>query len=418
MSKFIIQGGKPLEGEVTCAGSKNAATPILASTLLFNQKCVFDNVPGIKDVEVMTDLLRSLGAVITETGKNKIEVECGDASPGGLEKSLVSALRSSVLLIGPLLSRFGEISLPEPGGCRIGPRTLDTHLDALTQLGIEVKAENEIYHFRNTGQLNNEVVLKEFSVTATENVIMLCALEEGERTIHLAAQEPHVRELIEFLNGAGAKIKISGPNEIKIEGVKELKAGEHRIRGDYLEAGTWAVAAAVTRGSVKINGVDLRDLKIVIKKLREIGLEVLEGDDFFKVRYNGIINPFKLQTLPFPGFPTDLQAPFGLLALLANGESHIYDTLFEGRLGYLLELEKMGAKFTILNPHEAKIYGPKKIKGTDLASLDIRAGATMLLAGLSAEGKTTIDRAEMIDRGYDKVQDKISSLGGDIERIN
>ncbi len=416
MSKLIIQGGKPLHGTIQCQGLKNAATPLIASTLLLDHPCTFSNVPRLVDVDSMIAIIGGIGGKGSFIGDHELEIDTSSVNSCAPEKKLVARLRSSVLFMGPLLARFGKVHMFEPGGCLIGSRSLSTHLDAFRQLGITIESEGDTIKLEKTRPLADEVTLSEFSVTATENCIMLCALESGRRTIFLSAVEPHIIDLVSFLNKCGAKMTWKDAHVLEIQGVSSLTPVPHRIVPDYVEAGTWAVAAAVTKGDITITHVETRDMKLVIKKLVDMGLSVRDQGSSLSVTYTKPLSAFSIQTMPHPGFPTDLQAPFSVLASQAQGESTIHDPLFEGRLGYLQELEKMGLECKVLNPHQALVNGPTRLKGTEMSAPDLRAGATIILAGLCAEGETVIDHAEIIDRGYERIEARVKDLGASLSR--
>lgn len=414
MSKLIIKGGKKLNGEIKLAGMKNAATPIIAASLLTPEECLLDNVPRISDVERMIEIVRSLGAEVEWAGEHCLRILAAAIDPKKIDRKAVKSLRSSVLLLGPLLARCGEASLPEPGGCIIGNRPLDTHLFALSKLGAEITRTSSGYDI--SGRLQGAtIILPEFSVTATENALMAAVLSPGKTVIKLAAAEPHVQDLVSFLNKMGAKIRGGGTHTLEIEGVGKLTGARHKIIPDQIEAGTFLALGAVTRGTVTVRGVDFNHLDSVISVLSRAGVNLEQGDDFITVRPAGL-TAFKLQALPYPGFPTDLQAPFGVLATQARGTSLIHDPLFEGRMGYVGELIKMGANAVVCDPHRVLISGPTPLYGTEIKSLDLRAGATMVIAGLVAEGETVINEADVLDRGYENLDERLRMLGAEIEK--
>ena len=307
--------------------------------------------------------------------------------------------------------------MPEPGGCIIGNRPLDTHTYALEQLGAKIEKKDRFYGMRVDRLKGTTIILPEFSVTATENVLMAASLAEGRTVIKLAAAEPHVQDLCVFLNEMGAKITGIGTHTLIIDGVKELHGAEHAIIPDQIEAGTFAVMAAATRGEIKIKNIIPEHLEIILLKLKQIGVKLEVGSDYVQVLPSADLRAFKLQTMPYPGFPTDLQSPFGVLATQCQGTSLIQDPLFEGRMGYVNELAKMGANAIIADPHRVIITGPTPLYGQDIKSLDLRAGATLIIAGLIATGQTTINQAEIIDRGYEKIEERLSKLGANIKRI-
>ncbi len=418
MAQFIIEGGHHLKGEIEAMGMKNAATPILTATLLTKKDCVLRNIPNISDVRSVLEIIKSLGGQVDYLDEHTLKISNQDINPRQLEEKAVRRIRSSVLFMGPLLARFGKVDLPEPGGCIIGNRPLDTHIYALEQLGAKIEKKDRFYGIRAERLRGAVIILPEFSVTATENVLMAASLAEGRTVIKLAAAEPHVQDLCNFLNKMGAKIAGIGTHTLMIDGVKELHGAEHTIIPDQIEVGTLAVMAAATRGEIKIKHIIPEHLEIILLKLKQVGVNFEVGPDYLQVLPSADLRAFKLQTMPYPGFPTDLQSPFGVLATQCQGTSLIQDPLFEGRMGYVNELAKMGANAIIADPHRVIITGPTPLYGQDIKSLDLRAGATLIIAGLIATGQTTINQAEVIDRGYEKIEERLVKLGAHITRVD
>ncbi|MBU0727460.1 UDP-N-acetylglucosamine 1-carboxyvinyltransferase [Patescibacteria group bacterium] len=414
--KFLVKGGQKLEGQVRVGGSKNAALPIICASLLTDEPVTLTNVPNIADIATMEHILHFIG-VKTEVEGNTFKIHAKNIANVEIEHELVSKLRASILLLGPLLARNGEVRLAFPGGCVIGKRPIDAHLFALEALGAEVVDDHEIIHIIGDKLTGSKFTMTEASVTATENAIMAAVLAKGDTVIRLAAAEPHVQDLCHFLNSMGAKIEDIGTHKLKIKGVKKLHGTEHRVTSDYLEAGTLVIAAAITGGSVDILDVNPNHLDIFWQKLREVGVIFELGEDMVRVLPSKELKAIRLQTAVFPSFPTDLQAPFAALLTQAKGTSFIFETLFDGRLNYLYELEKMGLEPKILNPYQAEITGPTKLSGASIASCDIRAGAGVLLAALAAEGETEISNIYYIDRGYENLDEKLNSIGAKIERV-
>jgi len=416
VSQFTIQGGQALNGVIKPSGSKNAVLPILAATILAKNECIIKNVPDILDVRKMLELLEFLGAE-THFKDNVVHIKTEKISNRSLSHESVEKMRASILFLGPMLARFDEVKMKFPGGCVIGKRSISAHLEAFKQLNIKTANADKILHMKRTRISNCIVVMPEMSVTATENIIMATCLCEGVIEIHLAACEPHVQELCKFLNSMGARISGIGTHKLVIEGVNQLLGGQYNVSSDYLEVGTLALASVLTKGEVTIENIHQEDLEIFWYTLWKIGAKFdIENN---KVHFYPSMHfqPLEiLKTAVHPGFPTDLQAPFAVLLTQCDGESLIFETLFEGRLGYLSELEQMGAKIQILNSHQAKIIGPTKLKGLIVASHDLRAGAAMVLAGLIAEGETKISNINYIDRGYEKLDEKLKMLGARIKR--
>ncbi|MFA5070065.1 MAG: UDP-N-acetylglucosamine 1-carboxyvinyltransferase [Patescibacteria group bacterium] len=417
MSKFIIKGGYKLAGEIEVKGMKNAATPVLSATLLTDETCEIGRLPDILDVRAILDIMESLGAKINRK-KGRVEINAREANILALDKNKVQAMRSSILLLAPLLARFKKVKIPSPGGCIIGNRPIDTHLYVFKKLGAQIIKEGDEYSLSCPQLKGANIILPEFSVTATENALMAAVCASGETVIKMAAAEPHVQDLAVFLGKMGAKIEGAGTHTIKIKGVKKLHGVSHEIIPDQIEVGTFAVAAAATHSEILIKNVVPEHLDIILVKLSEIGVKYELGPDYLRILPSTGYRAFKLQSLPYPGFPTDLQAPFSILATQAKGTSLIHDPLFEARLSHIQELIKMGANAVICDPHRVLISGPTPLFGQEIKSPDLRAGATLIIAGLIANGITEISQAEIIDRGYEQIETRLSRLGAKIERIN
>ena len=414
-SRLLIRGGKPLDGEIRVGGMKNAATPIIAATLLVKARCVLKNVPRLSDVERMLDILRSLGAAVEWSGDHELTIDTTRSDIGSLDARAVKSMRSSILLMGPLLSRFHEVEIPEPGGCNLGNRPIDDHLNVLQALGATITRNGSNYRLTTSG-LKGSVAMPVFSVTATENAVMAAVLAEGRSVIRIAAMEPHVQDLCRFLVAAGARIQGIGTHTIVIDGVSSLKGVTHKVIPDQIETATFAVIGALTKGTLRIVGVEPDHLDMILLVLGRAGVRYeLDGDVLTMLR-PASFSAFKVQTLPYPGFPTDAQALFGLLATQCVGTSLIHDPLFDGRFGYVGELQKMGANATVCDPHRVLISGPTPLYGTEIRGLDLRAGATLIVAGLVAQGETVIHGAEIVDRGYESLDKRLAAVGADIKR--
>ena len=419
MTKFIIEGGHHLQGEVQISGAKNAALPILAATLLTNESCTISNLPDIQDIRTLLEILESLGSKVSDLSNSQITIDNSNVIGNDPDFNKVKKIRASVLILGPLLARFGKVKVTHPGGCHIGARPINVHLRAFEALGAKVSMDDQFYHIEaNNGLIGNKLVLDEMSVTGTGNAIMAAVLAKGTTEIQLAAAEPEITNLIECLNKMGAKIQGANSHTLIIEGVEKLHGADLKIIPDRLEAGTFAIAAAVAHGDILIKGYIQDHLAIFTNKLRDanVSFKLLENNQIHISRTTNI-KPVNIRTDIYPGFPTDLQAPFAVLMTQADGPSKIFETMYDGRLNYLKELAKMGATADILDPHRAIISGPTALYGKEIESLDIRAGATLILAALIAQGKTTINNAELIDRGYERIDDKLKLLGVKIERI-
>jgi len=424
MEVFEIKGPNKLQGEIEVFGCKNAATPILVATLLTDKPCVIKNIPLIEDIFRMVELMKGIGAEVDWIGKRALRIQAKNINPDSLNPDLVNKLRSSILFLGPLLSRFKKVSMPQPGGCVIGARPIDAHIEAMKEIGaiVEEKDNRLIFKMnRSRTKINlvrdREIILPEFSVTATENVLLSSSLIEEKTIIKIAALEPHVQDLILVLRKMGAEIKYLGPHEIEIKGKKKLKGFNHSIIYDPVEAGTYLILAGVTGSKFKVKNVNTSHLDLVIKKLKDFGMsfEIKENEIIADGR-NKLKAVSKIQTMPYPGIPTDLQCNFGVLATQAEGVTLIHDPMFEGRLKYLEELNQMGAKIVICDPHRALVFGKTKLFGKAIKTYDLRGGAALILAALAASGKSTIDNIYQIDRGYERIEEKLKKLGAKIER--
>lgn len=418
MSKYIVEGGIPLKGTVAVSGSKNATLPLLCATLLTEQSVTLNNVPNIEDVHTMISIMESIGSKIYWIDKHSITINNRNLSDIPVTHEKACKLRASILMLGSLLGRFNKVSIPYPGGCILGKRSIYSHIAALEKLGAKGKFSNDKIELRATHLRGRKIVMSELSVTATENAIMAAVLSKGTTEIRMAAAEPHVEDLCKFLNTLGANISGGGTHNIHIEGVVKLHGGKYAVTYDYLEAGTLILAAIITKGTVSIRNVPIDQLDAFFNKLDEIGVAYRIEDSTVYIHPSKMLNPpSRVESRTYPGFPTDLQAPFAVLLTQCAGVSKIFETLFEGRLNYLFELEKMGAKIEILNPHQALMIGPSKLRGVSVSSLDIRAGAAMVLAALIARGTTEINNVVYIDRGYENLEGKLKKLGAKIKRI-
>lgn len=423
--KFIINGGKKLEGEITARGFKNSATPIIAATLLIDRVCILENIPRIGDVEKLLEILKGIGSKQKWLDEHTLEIQNDDLSPRNLDQDLLGQIRSSILLIGPILARFGELQFAVPGGCKIGSRPIDTHLEAFRDAGAEIEFDEGrgLYSIRLKKLQNREVYLKELSVTATENLLMLGCVHALE--IRLAAIEPHVFDLARFLEKLGARIENFNGHSFRIAPPKKINSADssgpirHKIINDPIEIGTFAILAAATKSRINIRGFEAEYSEATLRKLKDFGVAFeINGGILTIDGQKSYLRAATVKTFPYPGLPTDLQAPFGVLATQAEGASLIFDTLYEGRLKYIDELKKMGADAVILDPHRALISGPAVLHGARIESLDLRAGATLVIAALIAQGQSELDNIEQIDRGYERLDERLQELGADIKRFN
>ncbi|MEI9966330.1 MAG: UDP-N-acetylglucosamine 1-carboxyvinyltransferase [Candidatus Moraniibacteriota bacterium] len=420
MEIFEIEGGKKLSGTIEVRGSKNAATPILAACLLTQDLCVIRNVPRIEDVFRMLEIIKSLGARVTWKEERTLEIQADQLALGGLDTQAVKRIRSSILLLAPLAARFKRFSLPEPGGCVIGARPVDTHLAAFEQLGVTVQVTDDGYSVDATKAQAGYVVLRELSVTATENALMLAATLPDTTTIKIAACEPHVEDLCRFLVQMGAQIRGIGTHTLTVQGSATLSGAEHTLIPDHNEAATFLILGAATGSRITVQGARRDHLDLVLEKLQEFGVrfEYGEGDQITVIAPETLHAVQKIEARTYPGLPTDIQAPLGVLATQAEGQTFIFDTLFEGRFSYVAELEKMGGKATVLNPHQVIVYGKTALKGTVIKSYDLRAGVALIIAALAARGTTVVEDIYQVDRGYEALEERLALLGASIRRID
>jgi UDP-N-acetylglucosamine 1-carboxyvinyltransferase len=423
MEKFIIEGGIPLKGEVTPAGNKNAALPILAATLLTSEPVVLHNLPDIRDVRDMRQLVASLGVEMDDLGNNSWQITARTVRPADLDPDLCARIRASILLAGPMLARSCEVHLPPPGGDVIGRRRVDTHLLAFKALGADVHYRRS-FDFKAKHLKGANILLDEASVTGTENVIMAAATAKGTTVIRNAASEPHVQELCQMLNTLGARISGIGSNTVTIDGVKKLRGGEFTIGPDYLEVISFIGAAVVTRGELRIRNAGSQYLDMIKLVFHRLGVEwSVDGENIvvpskqrlkIETDLGGAIPEIK--TNIWPAFPTDLMSIAIVIATQSRGSVLFHNWMFEGRMYFTDKLKGMGAQIILCDPHRCIVNGPTKLFGEKLESPDIRAGMAMLLAALAAEGKSTIRNVGQIDRGYERVDEKLRSLGARIER--
>ena len=416
--KFLIKGGLPLSGEVEVSGYKNSAGAVLAAVLLSEEPSIIDNLPQVTDVLDQIEILNQMGAEIEWLDEKKIKINPKNINPEKIPVDLFEKMRVSVLFLGPLLARFKKFKIPHPGGDKIGLRPIYTHLKALQVFGVETKEENGFYYFERPEIMEGKnIVLKEFSVTATEILMMIAAASQGKTKIEIAAAEPQVQDLGRMLEKMGVKIKGIGIHTIEIEGTEKLKGTEFKLSPDPLEIGTFFIAFAITHGEGKIKNIIPDHLTIFWGEMKEIGVNFeICGNDVL-IRPSGKFYPTKIQVLPYPGFPTDLQPQTSVLLTQAQGKSVIHDPLYENRFQHLHELRKMGADIEITDPHRALVFGKSDLTGNKINSSDIRSGAALVLAGLIAKGETQIENISQIQRGHEKIEEKLKKLGANIERI-
>jgi UDP-N-acetylglucosamine 1-carboxyvinyltransferase len=422
---FVIDGGRPLSGRIRAAGNKNGALPILAACLLTTEAVVLRNVPRIADVETMLELLNDLGAEAEWTGPNEVHVQAADVSKQELDEELCSRMRASFLLAGPLLARLGGVSVPPPGGDVIGRRRLDPHIHAFAELGAQIEVGNR-YEMRAGSLRGKPIFLDEASVMATENAVMAATLTPGETVIGNAACEPHVQDLCRFLVSLGAQIEGIESNVLRISGVELLGGGEWEIGPDHIEVGSFIGLAAITGGDVTIDGVKNADLVSMLHAFEKLGVHVEPGDGFVRVppRQALVVQDDlgghvpKIEDGPWPAFPSDLTSVALTVATQAAGTMLMFEKMFENRLFFTDKLVSMGARIILCDPHRAVVTGPAKLRGQRMESPDIRAGMAMLLASLCAEGSSTIGAVYQIDKGYERIDERLRTLGAQIERVD
>ena len=415
MPKILVRKSNPLKGNVKIDGAKNAVLPIIAATLLANGKSILRGVPNLRDVHVISDLLRHLGAKVEFEGTT-LTVDATNITTCEAPYELVSKMRASFLVMGPLLARFNQTKISMPGGCAIGTRPIDLHLKGFKYLGAQIDMDHGFVEAKTEQLVGTKLYLDFPSVGATENIMMAAALAEGTTIIENAAQEPEIVDLANFINEMGGNVKGAGTNTIKIVGVKELNGAEHNVIPDRIEAATYMVAAAMTKGDITIENVIMDHLKPVTAKLIEAGCEIIEMDNAVRVIGPEVLKPIDIKTLPHPGFPTDVQAQFMAMLTICNGTGVVTETVFENRFMHVAEFNRMGANIKI-EGKSAIVNGVKKLHGANVNATDLRAGAALILCGLIAEGETQIGEIYHIQRGYVDIDKKITALGGNIEIV-
>lgn len=418
MEKLIVKGGKRLVGTVKTSGAKNAVLPIIAASIMGVTPSHFDEVPMLEDVRTISEVLKSLGIKVESKEKNVLDIDSTTINSYEPPCELMRNMRASFFIMGPLLARMGKARIHMPGGCAIGARPVDIHLKGFEALGVVLRQEDGFIEATTPNGLKGATIYFDFpSVGATENVMMAAALAEGVTILENAAEEPEIVALANYLNKMGAKVRGAGTDVIRIEGVKELRGADYTIIPDRIEAGTYMIAAAMTGGDVIIDNVLPEHQKPLIAKLREAGAIVEEDIDKVRVIGTGSLKGVSVKTLPYPGFPTDMQAQIMAMMVVSEGNSRVTETVFENRFMHVAELNRMGAKITTAD-RSANIEGPARLVGCDVRATDLRAGAAMILAGLVAEGETCIGDLFHIDRGYEDIVEKLRNLGADIERVD
>lgn len=415
MNELLVSGGRPLRGSVEIAGSKNAGLAILSAVVMCEGETVLHNVPRISDTHAKIRLLEVFGAKCEWRG-DALAIDCSELLNTTPDEEVVRSIRTSFFMLGPLLARLGRLDMAAPGGCKIGARPVDFHLRGLATLGADIRYEGGVYHARANKLVGGEIYFDVPSAGATQHLMTTAVYAEGATTIKNAAQEPEVVALAGFLNRMGARIEGAGTQTITIQGVKELSPCEYTVPADRMQAGTYMMAGAITRGDVTVAGVLPDDLTPVVNKLREAGAEVSEGNDWVRVQAPNGTRGIKVKTMPHPGFPTDMQQPMAALLSVSEGTSVIEETLYEGRFGHIPELNKMGAQIRS-EGKLAVIHGVERLHGARVEASDLRAGAALILAGLAADGETSVRNMKYVDRGYQDLEANLTALGGQVARF-
>ena len=417
MEKLLIKGGSSLSGKISCSGAKNAALPMIASTILSNESIVLKNLPYLQDITTMFELLGSMGAEILLDENMDFTISSFNLKDIQARYELVKTMRASILVLGPLVAKYGKARIALPGGCAIGSRPVNYHLDALKQLGAKIKLKNGYIEASANRLIGSNIRFDGITVTGTENIMMAATLAQGVTVLTNVAKEPEIIDLADMLNSMGADIKGAGTDEITIKGVSELSGTTFSIPADRIEAGTYLVAAAVTNGNITVDSINPDRLMKVINMIERSGSKISFDDNSISISMNkDRPDPVDITTAPFPEFPTDMQAQFSVINAISNGVSNIYETVFENRFMHILELNRMGCDIEVKGNH-AIINGVESIYGAEVMATDLRASASLILAGLCAKGETVVDRIYHIDRGYERIEEKLNYLGANIVRL-
>jgi UDP-N-acetylglucosamine 1-carboxyvinyltransferase len=417
MDKLVINGGTVLNGEVIISGAKNAALPILAATILAENQVTLDNVPDLRDIATTLQLLNRMGVNTSVTTSQCLDINAANICNFCAPYELVKTMRASILVLGPLLARFGQAEVSLPGGCAIGSRPVNLHLTGLAAMGADIKVENGYIRAQTKRLKGTRLVLDVVTVTGTENLMMAATLAKGETVIENAAREPEIIDLAQFLNTLGANINGAGTDTIHIEGVTNLRGGKYSVMPDRIETGTYLVAAAITRGKIITRNTNPSTLDAVLQKLREAGAEINDGENWIELNMHGQRpKAVDIHTAPYPAFPTDMQAQFTTLNSIADGVGTITETVFENRFMHIQELQRMGAQIRV-EGNVAICSGIPQLTAAPVMATDLRASACLVLAGLVADGETIVDRIYHLDRGYQRLEDKLSKLGANIRRL-
>lgn len=417
MEKFIIQGKNPLKGQIAVSGAKNSALKLLAASILTPEECRITNVPDIADIHVMVDLLKDLGANVEKKNTHEYIINTKNIKKIEINPDLAARLRSSIMLVTPMLSRFGEVKFPYPGGCVIGKRPIDIFLEGFKAFGAEIKEEDNFFHIKAKRLKGCKFVFPWIAVTVTESLIMAALLAEGKTTLINCAEEPEIAAMCDYFNSCGARIKGAGNSTIEIEGVNKISGATFNTIPDRIETGTFAIIGALCGSGIKIVNCNPEHLSVFWEQLKKVGIKLDIGKDFVYIKKSDNFKSCQIRTHEHPGLATDLQPPFTVLLTQTKGLSLVHETIYEGRLFYTDILNRMGANIIICDPHRVVIQGPTPLYGVKMESPDLRAGMALLIAALIAEGKSEIENIQQIDRGYENIEERLKKLGASIKRI-
>ena len=417
MAQYIMNGGSPLVGEVAIGGAKNAALGILAAAIMTDEDVYIDNLPDVKDINVMLEAIKAIGASVDRLDRHSVRINASSVKDVLVDDEFIRRIRASYYFIGALLGKYKSAEVALPGGCNIGSRPIDLHLKGFKALGAEIEIESGRVKAHAIDLVASDIYLDTVSVGATINIMMAASLAEGKTVIENAAKEPHIVDVANFLNSMGADIKGAGTDVIRIKGVKALHGSRYSIIPDQIEAGTFMCAAAITKGDITVKNVIPKHMEAISAKLMEMGCEVVEFDDAIRVIAKNNQKSTNIKTLPYPGFPTDMQPQITTALALASGSSLVVESIFENRFKYVDELARMGTNIKV-EGNTAMVIGVSKLRGAALKAPDLRAGAALVLAGLAAEGQTTVDDIKYIKRGYEDFEGKLASLGADIKEVD
>ena len=417
MAQYIMNGGSPLVGEVAIGGAKNAALGILAAAIMTDEDVYIDNLPDVKDINVMLEAIKAIGASVDRLDRHSVKINASSVKDVLVDDEFIRRIRASYYFIGALLGKYKSAEVALPGGCNIGSRPIDLHLKGFKALGAEIEIESGRVKAHAIDLVASDIYLDTVSVGATINIMMAASLAEGKTVIENAAKEPHIVDVANFLNSMGADIKGAGTDVIRIKGVKALHGSRYSIIPDQIEAGTFMCAAAITKGDITVKNVIPKHMEAISAKLMEMGCEVVEFDDAIRVIAKNNQKSTNIKTLPYPGFPTDMQPQITTALALASGSSLVVESIFENRFKYVDELARMGTNIKV-EGNTAMVIGVSKLRGAALKAPDLRAGAALVLAGLAAEGQTTVDDIKYINRGYEDFEGKLASLGADIKEVD